>query len=342
MHHSYNQTRPHVVVIPDFLPPIIGSTERIQLGAFPNPPCPRDLPLFPQETGGRSGLELPAATSTASHRGPLTVATVAVPRMTAKESGSHYDPTAALPPKLVTRILNLEFIEMAELVVDVWQDEAHLSPDRNVSQRHRVRHPPVTDIMTWLECFARMAAVLSTKYPDKAPELWAYQSSILRAAKNYEGLAWVAYDRQYRREALARKDLNWSVLDSRLYNEAFTGRAKAIPRCRHCLSEAHASTACPIDPNPCSLHAHTQVPAPMQAPPPGQPPVPTTLGSSRREICRNFNEGRCKFQHCKYTHVCKECLYPHPWILCHSNPAAPQYRQRPRSPRRPQRKGPLQ
>ena len=36
-----------------------------------------------------------------------------------------------------------------------------------------------------------MAAVLSTKYPNKAPELWAYQSSILRAVKNYEGLTYV-------------------------------------------------------------------------------------------------------------------------------------------------------
>ena len=83
-------------------------------------------------------------------------------------------------------------------------------------QRRRAWHPLGTNIMTWLECFERMAAVLSTRYPDRAPELWAYQACILRAAKNYEGVAWVAYDRQYRREAAARKDLNWSVLNSRL------------------------------------------------------------------------------------------------------------------------------
>ena len=46
----------------------------------------------------------------------------------------------------------------------------------------------------------------------------------------------MAYGRLYRREALARKDLNWSVVNSRLYSEAFTGRAKVIPRCRYCLS----------------------------------------------------------------------------------------------------------
>ena len=48
----------------------------------------------------------------------------------------------------------------------------------------------------------------------------------------HEGKRWVVYDRQYCWEALARKDLNWSVPDPQLYNEAFTGRARAIPKCR--------------------------------------------------------------------------------------------------------------
>jgi hypothetical protein len=51
-----------------------------------------------------------------------------------------------------------------------------------------------------------MAAVLATRFPSKAPELFAYQATITRAERNYEGKRWVAYDRHYRREALARKD----------------------------------------------------------------------------------------------------------------------------------------
>ena len=42
-------------------------------------------------------------------------------------------------------------------------------------------------IKMWLECYARMASVLVTRFPEKAPELWAYQSTILKAAHNYEG-----------------------------------------------------------------------------------------------------------------------------------------------------------
>ena len=118
-------------------------------------------------------------------------------------------------------------------------------PNLHCRPTHRA---PVTDISVWLECYSRMAAIIVTHFPEKAPELWAYQATILRAAQNYEGTAWVAYDRQFRREA--RKDLNWSVTHPRLYIEAFTGRAKAIPRCPHCLSENHVGLHCLVNPNP--------------------------------------------------------------------------------------------
>ena len=61
-----------------------------------------------------------------------------------------------------------------------------------------------------------------------SPKLWAYQATIILAERNYEGKWWVTYDRQYRRQSLARKDLNWSVTDPCLYNEAFTGRALSL------------------------------------------------------------------------------------------------------------------
>ncbi len=59
----------------------------------------------------------------------------------------------------------------------------------------------------------------------------------------------VTYDRQFRREALARKDLNWSIPDPRLYSEAFTGRARSIPRCSFCLQDDHLTQQCPQNPD---------------------------------------------------------------------------------------------
>ena len=233
--------------------------------------------------------------------------------------GSGYDPAAALPPKLVKRILNLEFVEMVELLPDSWPDDNALTEQGQPPRR--ARRPPVTDILVWLECFGRLASVLCTKFPDKAAELWAYQTSIVRASRNFEGTAWVAYDRQYRREALARHDLNWSACNARLYNEAFTGRAKVIPRCQHCLSETHGSLTCPSNPDPAAAWQAV----------PGLPP-PDDRGK-RREICRNFNDGRCKYQKCRYLHICDECYYPHPRIACHGSRQL-SWQKRSRSPRR--------
>ena len=71
----------------------------------------------------------------------------------------------------------------------------------------------------------------------------------MRSATTERNYEWVAYDRQYRREALARKDLNWSVTDPRLYNEAFTGRARSIARCNYCLQDDHNEPQCPRNPN---------------------------------------------------------------------------------------------
>ena len=87
---------------------------------------------------------------------------------------------------------------------------------------------PVTDISQWTECFAALAAILSTRFPDKAPQFWSYLRTIVKASRKFEGAAWASYDIAYRRQAANRKTLEWSAIDPALYNEAFTGRAKAI------------------------------------------------------------------------------------------------------------------
>ena len=118
-----------------------------------------------------------------------------------------FDPTATRPPKLVKHIQNLEFTEMAKLLLlEAWSGES-LSSDQG--QPHRRPHRlPVTDILLWLECFSMIASVLRMEFPDKAAEFWAYQTSIIKAARNFKGNVWVAYDHQYRREVLVKRDLN--------------------------------------------------------------------------------------------------------------------------------------
>ena len=228
---------------------------------------------------------------------------------------------------------------MSELTTDAWEEP--LVSDPSGMNRRPSRRAPVTDLNIWLDCYGRLAALLSTRFPEKAPEFWAYQSTIVRAARNYEGATWVAYDRQYRREALANKNLNWSVPNPRLYSEAFTGRARSIPRCQVCLSDTHAAQQCPSNPNPFAAFGwglDTRQMAPSV-----QWPVRTpTASRTQNPVCRNYNENRCSYPKCRYVHQCLECGYPHPYVHCPRNPASQAFRpgNRSRSPIRQARQPP--
>lgn len=278
-------------------------------------PDPAQLPLVPtfdpaHGATNPGGLELLAAAAVSPHIPPGDTTDLAAVAAAINKPGP-YNPAATLPSRIVKRILDLEFVEMAELKGDIWCDEPAQS-DTGHQPRRIAGKPPVTDIRIWLECYGRMAAILATRFPLKAPELWAYQATIVKATHNYEGANWVAYDRQFRRDMLARKDLNWSTPNTRLYNEAFTGRARAIPRCPHCLCEDHIGAHCPHNPNPLNLG---WFPDPRQLP---QPITrsPLLFGAPRMETCRNFNHGRCRFTRCRYLHSCSECGGPHPAVSC--------------------------
>ena len=246
---------------------------------------------------GSMGTDLPTFTPLLATGPPL------VQHLPPTSSQPSLDPLTTLPARLVKRILDFEFVEMSDLLPDAWLEEPSTGNDGLSATRRFVRRAPISDITIWLEGFARLASVITSKHPTKCAEMWAYQSSIIRAARNFDGTSWVAYDRQFRREAMARKDLNWSVTNARLYSEAFTGRARAIPRCRYCLSETHELRACPV--NPDNLDPTTR----------RQP----SLTVSAKDVCQNYNEGRCRYSRCKYQHVCSECYRPHPWSTCPRN-----------------------
>ena len=206
---------------------------------------------------------------------------------------------------------------MGELRADIWPEEPI---SRNTSSTpRRPGKPPVTTIRSWLECYSRMAAILTSRFPEKAAELWAYQTTIIHAAHTYEEANWVAYDRLYRREMLAAKNLNWPVPNPRLYSEAFTGRAKRHPQCPHCLSEDHSAAGCPHNPNP-PMVGWFQGTLQLQFGPAtsGQPGSTSLMKPPIQEICRNFNSNRCRFTRCRYLHVCAECSGPHAALYCPS------------------------
>lgn len=102
--------------------------------------------------------------------------------------------------------------------------------------------------MVWVECYSSLVSTLATTYPGKTPHLMAYMRTIVKAQRTFTGEGWVTYDSCYRRKVAASKSLDWGVIDFTLYNETFTGRAKALARCRYCSSNLHPSHYAPTVP----------------------------------------------------------------------------------------------
>ena len=282
------------------------------------------MPTFSLSGGPSNRLDLLASAATLNQPGVASLTPVMPgPRLGSLLGSGGYNPAASLPPKLVRRILDLEFVDVAKLTTDV-----ELSMPGRPAHTH-----PITDISVWVERFTVMAVILATRFSEKAPEFFAYMATIVRAEHNYEGERWVVYDCQFCRDALVCRDLNWSATDPRLYNEAFTGRAKCIARCGYCLRDDHTTRSCPTNPSRAALGGSPERPAWPQ-----QGAMSYRPGSGRsRETCRRFNELRCKFPHCRYKHVCSHCGGHHPLPDC----TQVRVRARSRSPMRGRAQGQL-
>ena len=162
-----------------------------------------------------------------------------------------------------------------------------------------------------------MAAILSAVFPDKAPHFVVYMRTIARVSRTFESTAWASYDVAYRRQAANRGSLDWGTIDTGLYNDAFTGRAKAIPRCSYSLANTHVAGECPDAPLP-----RQQAPTlPQDKPMRSLVRSPSLLprAAAEVEICRLYNApggSRCRFLLCRYAHLCESCHTPHSASEC--------------------------
>ena len=162
---------------------------------------------------------------------------------------------------------------------------------------HSRRPRLVTNFPLWVECYATLVATLSMRYPEKMPHFMAYLQTITRASRNFEGTVWTSYDMAFRRQAANLRSLDWAVIDSALYNEAFTGQADSemsflLGRHSRHQGEAITSLGCIL------------------------------FGREQRsvQIYQLFNKpsgNTCRHKHCRYGHLCSKCRRgSHPAAEC--------------------------
>ncbi len=145
--------------------------------------------------------------------------------------------------------------------------------------------------------------------PERTSDLLAYGSLIVREARQYEGRAWLVYDKNFRQQTVALKQKKWAEINTSLCTMAFS-QAKAAGHCSHCMSLEHLTSECP-----------SQTKADQSDN--GEKPFP-------KPICRNWNNEACRASTCYYRHVCLECQGAHPALRC---PVARRYQPYRRDPR---------
>ena len=251
------------------------------------------LGWFPTFSASTTTLPISNPTSVAT-----TTTTVAVTPVIQSSRASNL----FIPPKLAKKILDLEYVDMAELVPDSWHLQEVEQSKCCHQPRRSYRKGPISDILLWIDCYSSMVAVLASKYPAYVPQLMAYQKTIIKAHKSFTGEGWVTYDTCYRRRAAVTKDLNWGEVDFHLYI-----REKSILRCRYCSSEHHTSGECSYAPET-SLSRHAR------------PAIQYQHSASKPAVCLLFNSragNKCRYSSCRYEHMCINCRGTHPASACY-------------------------
>lgn len=211
---------------------------------------------------------------------------------------------APVPRKLAERIWQWEFVDMGEMLSDNWLQKGDEPTVNPLGLAHQKRQ--VTDINTWIRCFATFTSMMSCKCPETMPEL---QVSIMKASSEYSGLAWAQYDSAYRHQAANTGNRSWSHINPSLYSVCFTGKANTVARCSLCASMDHTVKDCPFS-------TKTDMERTLEPVFTACIPKASGAGASSNtpstEVCRRWNEMRCTHPWCRYQHVCLACGGGHP------------------------------
>ena len=153
---------------------------------------------------------------------------------------------------------------------------SHFSPLTMV----RRRKPTIDTFHKWVDAYTTYMLIIVAAHPRRSTKLLKYQQIISRAETQFQGLAWVTYDEQFRRRAANDLTISWDEVDLELWTVTFSGLAK--PHCLTCCSPYHSQNDCP------------------SADPSRRP--------SRGAVCFRFNRASgCTASTCHFPHVCRRC-----------------------------------
>jgi len=203
--------------------------------------------------------------------------------------GPGYSP---VPYKVVSQIILGKYVNFEDLLPEnisfnepepqlMFEGRLVFSPTPKKNKRQ------INDIVTWLEAFTIFSLILGSYFPNRWVDLIKYKLLILRTYRQFSGSAWLNYDKEFREQAAAERQINWSTMSVQLYN-FHTAGAQVRPR----------------------VSASSTVTSGQEA-----------EGSKfSKVICHSWNAGRCiaPSTQCRFRHACSTCSGEHRSVSCYS------------------------
>ena len=222
-----------------------------------------------------------------------------------------------IPAKFITAAAAGEFVDFNELLhaieVDSGEEPAlciQVGEGQQLALPRKPKKKVISSFSEWVRCFSVYASTLCAYQPLRGPDMLAYLHVIASAHEEFQFAACMAYDVAFRKKAANFRLSSWGHIDPQIYSKAFTGASKAKPSAHSslCLSTFHSTSDCPLYSSGPAKKARTGLAGPKRL-------VPLHNG---KEICLNFNRGRCSRENCTRAHVCslRGCGGAHPASQC--------------------------
>ena len=212
-----------------------------------------------------------------------------------------------VPAKLMKKILRGEFVDMAELLKDNIEMERRRQIAGEGSQGQRPSRREIPDFLSWLYCFSLYVAVVCSKYPAKAKDLWAYQAMMVTEQQKCGGRGWLLYDSAFRQQIVSLEEAKFATLNQSLYSTTFLAYGSRGQFCTRCLMSDHMQEECAMHPSRAMPTVQFREPGRGAARREELSPGGTPRKKARRGPCYAWNDGACSAQFCRFEHVCSRC-----------------------------------
>ena len=159
------------------------------------------VPMFSSDAKGGGEVEEPpavrAAKQTSSLMAILNTSTMLEgPAKAAKAKVWLGEGLGSLSKRTYDKMLRWEFVDLGEFHPRSLMDKVEMEGDTEKLvvlsgfEVTQARKKPINNIITWVQCFARYTAAMSSKFPDCIPGFMSHQLMVLKAYMEVEGLVW--------------------------------------------------------------------------------------------------------------------------------------------------------